>query len=651
MNNSSNTTGKLLYGILFCLAIPSLLVVWTIYLDRNLEGINFVLPEKSLLVLRIAGSIFITVGSALLSGGMLGIVQKGKGLPMNAFPPANYVSTGTFSIARHPIYTGFAVLSFGVACLSQSAVAIYYIAPIVIAGCFALIYGYERDAIEKRFGKQHHQTIIGLFGGPDRQLTLPEKIGGAITAFLPWIVIYEMDVIAGPSANWFTTRSVFDEYTPIIPESAFAYTLTYIYVGIVPFTIRLATLMRTFVLDALVAILLAGFIFLVFPFYYEGKIVAENNLATEIIHFERSIDGTSGAFPSFHVIWALIAGIHLQGPRKILNTISWFVAISICLSCILTGIHSVLDLITGAAIVVIARNRNNIWKSLNNISECIANSWREWRIGSFRIINHSIYAGLAASAGILIVAQFIPQLTLIIIIGCTSMIGAAVWGQFVEGSPKILRPFGYFGSILGGTIGVLIGLHFTTMDIIQITAPLALAAPFVQAIGRLRCLVQGCCHGRETNEVAGIHVHHSSSRICAGRSAHKNLHNTQLYSIICNVIIAGILWRLYYANVPATVIAGMYFVLTGLGRFVEENYRGEVQTKVIYGLRTYQWVSIVFVIAGAVITCTPSSSAPMFIARMDGPVIVTALSAGLVYAFAMGMDFPGSKRRFARLTG
>lgn len=649
--NGSTLLGKFLYGALFCVVIPALLFAWWFLLDKNLEPVSFIMPEKVHATLTISGSVFFIAGFFLLVTGMMALKQKGKGLPMNAFPPSEFVSSGVYSLVRHPIYTGFSLMAFGLACYSLSATAIYFIAPITIAGCLALVYGYENDAIEKHFGKHEHRTIIGFYTGPGRKLTWKEKVGGAITAFLPWIVIYEMDVFAGPSPNWFSTSTIADQYTPLIPEFAFAYTATYLFVGIVPFTIGHSKLMRKFILDAITAILIAGFIFLVFPFYYEGKTVSGNDISSSIIAFERSIDGTAGALPSFHVIWALIAALHIRGPGIAFKILSWCIAIAIVLSCFLTGIHSVMDVVAGIGVVIIARRRNEIWNSLQSISERIANSWKEWHIGPLRIINHSLYAGLSAIIGVIIIGQFIPEIFPIVIIGICSMVGAALWGQFFEGSAKMLRPFGYFGSVIGGAIGILIALTTTSANAFQLTAAIALAAPFIQAVGRLRCLVQGCCHGKASDDVIGIHAHHLSSRICAAGLGKKNIHNTQLYSIVFNILIAGILWRLYYAHVAASVITGMYFVLTGLSRFAEENYRGEPQTKIKWGLRIYQWAAIIFVIVGIALTCVPSSPGAPFSLRFDPGLLITSLASGLVYAFAMGMDFPKSTKRFSRLTG
>ena len=107
--------------------------------------------------------------------------------------------------------------------------------------------------------------------------------------------------------------------------------------------------------------------------------------------------------------------------------------------------------------------------------------------------------------------------------------------------------------------------------------------------------------------------------------------------------------RLWIAAASLTFITGALFILSGLARFVEEHYRGEPQTRVVGGLRLYQWMSIASVIVGAALTAIPSSAAP----PMQGlsiPSLGAALIAGCVAYFTYGADFPQSNRRFARLT-
>jgi prolipoprotein diacylglyceryltransferase len=176
---------------------------------------------------------------------------------------------------------------------------------------------------------------------------------------------------------------------------------------------------------------------------------------------------------------------------------------------------------------------------------------------------------------------------------------------------------------------------------------LAIAAPFAQAIGRLRCLVQGCCHGRPAAAGIGIVCTHPLSRVVrlAGLGG-QALHPTQLYSLLWNLPCGLVLLRCAMLGQPPAVVGGLYLVLAGLGRFVEEGFRGEPQARHWGGMVEYQYYAILSVLVGACVTCLPSS----WPAGTTPPWPLTGTAAmGLFVACAMGVDFPDSDRRFARL--
>jgi len=180
----------------------------------------------------------------------------------------------------------------------------------------------------------------------------------------------------------------------------------------------------------------------------------------------------------------------------------------------------------------------------------------------------------------------------------------------------------------------------------------AIACPWVQAIGRLRCLVQGCCHGRLSDSDNGIVYWSEHSRVCKISALKgKVIHNTQLYSIVSNVIIGFVVWRVWYGGATPTMVAGLYLILSGTARFVEESYRGEVQTKITGGLPIYQWAAIASMFSGALMTTFNTAET----LSIQPPQVLTSLAcmtvAGLASAFAMGMDFPKSNVPFSRLTG
>jgi prolipoprotein diacylglyceryltransferase len=226
---------------------------------------------------------------------------------------------------------------------------------------------------------------------------------------------------------------------------------------------------------------------------------------------------------------------------------------------------------------------------------------------------------------------------------------AAIWAQVIEGSEKLKRPFGYYGGLVGILFGSLTvwAMGYNGWVIIGVVS---VVMPWVQAMGRLRCLVNGCCHGRPTdNPLIGIRYFHPRSRVCTISGMKGEwLHPTQLYSILWLMLVGAVLLRLWQYHFTAPFIFGIYLILTSLGRFVEEAYRGETQTPVIKGLRLYQWTAIISLVTGIAMTTlhiNPADIQPGF----NWPSVVVALASGFFIFFAMGVDFPYSNARFSRL--
>jgi prolipoprotein diacylglyceryltransferase len=126
------------------------------------------------------------------------------------------------------------------------------------------------------------------------------------------------------------------------------------------------------------------------------------------------------------------------------------------------------------------------------------------------------------------------------------------------------------------------------------------------------------------------------------------LHPTQLYSIGTNIIAGLILIRLFNIGMPSSFIIGIYFILNGLGRFVEESFRGEAQTPYWAGMRIYQWIAIINILIGAFFTAIPNSGVLSFQANIES--LFMAIVMGILVTIVSGVDFPESNRRFARLT-
>jgi hypothetical protein len=308
--------------------------------------------------------------------------------------------------------------------------------------------------------------------------------------------------------------------------------------------------------------------------------------------------------------------------------------------------HYVADVVAAFVLSPVILEPERAWETARRAAERLANSWREWRLGPVRFINHGLYAGAAAlvQASVLFAAAGRGREWVGLVIALSGLVGAGLWAQLVEGSSRLRRPFGFYGGLIGVGVACLLFPDRWTL-----LGASCLAAPWMQAIGRLRCLVNGCCHGHRTSAGIGIHVTNPRSRVTRlADLAGVPIHATQLYSILANVLLGLLVARLWVSGCPLALVCGVYCLGNGLARFVEEGYRGERQTPVIAGLRLYQWLAMATVVIGAVFTVLDSPEPPALPFTL-AQVALAAAFACLAGA-AMGVDFPEKDAAFARLT-
>jgi prolipoprotein diacylglyceryltransferase len=391
-------------------------------------------------------------------------------------------------------------------------------------------------------------------------------------------------------------------------------------------------------------------LYLALPFAAPPRAFTPQTALGHLLAWERTLDNAGGAFPAFHVIWALLAAAVFarRWPVSAWLWRAW--AVVVALSCVATGQHPIADVLGGFATVWLVSRVPALWEAIRVTGERIANSWREWRFGPVRVMSHGSYvsAGAFLALWIAITLAGPTSAAPILVAAVAAVVGAALWAQFIEGSPQLLRPFGFYGGLLGGTLGATAAPLFGTSPWLVLAA-FSAAGPLAQGMGRLRCLVQGCCHGRPASEAIGIRYEHARSRVCRFTEwTGVPLHPTPIYSILWNAVVALAITRLWLLRAPLHLIAGLYFILTGLGRFVEEAWRGEPQTPVRAGLRLYQWAAVASVLTGILMTALGTSE-PAPAARTEWNAALVSALLGAIVWFAMGVDFPDSKRRFSRL--
>ena len=587
---------------------------------------------------------------------MIALIRRGDGLPMNAFPPKKLVETGIYAWLGQPIYVGAVAVCAGVSIAAGSAGGLWLVTPLVALGAVMLTFGHERLDLLRRFGTLP-TPLIGLPVEGCHPVSLVGRAGTFVFVFVPWMLLYAA-VTSLPESSDTVSAYLRAELTwPLIPWTESLYASAYVVVLFAFLRRQSSSALRRLALDGIVATWTIGLLWFTLPVIaaprpLEG--VGDSIWATMLRH-ERSADDPFGygAFPSFHVAWTCLAAAALARARasRMAVLLLWVWAIGVSISCVTTGMHAVLDVIAGFAAFVVVDRRRAVWRAILNASERLANAWREWHIGPIRVINHGFFGFAAALAGCSIVMALlgVGRWFEMWVIGISCVVTAALWAQIVEGESVSLRPFGYYGAVVGALIGGAI-LSLLDRNAIETWAAFSIANPWIQAFGRGRCLIQGCCHGTPCPAAVGIVVRHPRSRVV--RLAHLGgtpVYPTQTFSIVANIVSALILYRLWSIEVPAPVLLGMYLVLAGAARFVEEAYRGEPQTPRYGGLAIYQWNALVSFALGLVFLAWPGAPLPPA-AGLGWSGAFVALAFALLVGIVMGVDSPRSTRRFGRLT-
>jgi protein-S-isoprenylcysteine O-methyltransferase Ste14 len=630
------------YAAFFVVALPLLLAVWAWRLDRIVHLPTWGVPGTGVVLAAAGLALMITATSALWA--------FGRGLPMSPFPPERLVTRGAYGLVAHPIYLGAVCTCAGLAIAAQSPSGLWIVSPVLAAAAAAFVLGYERDVTFHRFGAPA-PSLLRVAPASDAVPRMSARLAFYPVVFLPWLVAYEAVNRLGPPADARSTYLAWESSIPVVAWTEVVYAATYLFVLFAPIVAGRERDLRRLALRGLGATAAIVMFYLLVPLIAPAKPFPADSFWTYLLALERAVSSRpTAALPAFHVVWACLAcEVYIaRWPRARFAFVALAAAIGV--SCVTVGLHSALDVAAGFLAYLLVARAGGLWRWLCRATEIVANSWSEWHLGPVRLLSHGVFAaiGAAAGAGVAVHVAGSGELWWIVAMTFGAEAGAAIWAQMLEGSPQLLRPYGYFGGVAGiivvGTVAAAV-----SHDAWLLVAAMAVGGCFAQAIGRLRCLIQGCCHGRPVDSPWGIRYMHPRSRVLrlAGLGG-VPLHPAPLYSILSTVVTGCVLLRLWAIGVPLTFVAGSYLILIGLARFVEEHYRGEPQTACVGGLRLYQWLAILFVAAGAVVTSLGGARATLPPLLDPGVLPVLVAIAAVSYP-AFGVDLPGSNRRFSRL--
>jgi hypothetical protein len=637
--------GPLLYGLFFCGVVPVLLVVVA---AQTASWTTLAVPAPWV------GWLAAATGAAVMSAGLHGLIVFGRGLPMNAYPPAIWVRRGVYRWLEHPIYLGFVLLVCGVSTLCASASGVWIVTPLAALGCIALLAGYELPATARRFGDDRPRALWTLPAAVDATPTAAQRLAVYPLLFGPWLVGYEAFVLIGPPSDAFSVVFALEASWPVIEWTEVIYAGCYVWIAAAPLWLRTQAQLRALIQCGWLGSAIGFGLFAVVPAIAPWRPFVPATWLGELILFERSKDSIAAALPSFHAFWGWIAAALTARAWPRLRAAAWMAGGAVAVSCVTTGTHATLDVLAGSALAALAWQRERVWRGVLQRYEALANSWTAWHIGRLRIISHAPLAALAACIGVAVAAAFAPPKAtwVVALAALCALLGGALWAQWVEGSPRLLRPFGFFGAVVGYGFGAVVFCVLLGVDLNEVAAATALGAPWAIALGRLRCAVQGCCHGRPAlRPHCGVVHENPHSRVCALATLRGvPLHPTPLYALLAHAVIGVLLLRLAWVGWSGSMLLATFVVLTAIERFAEEAYRGEPQTAYWRGLSLYQWLALGLCAIGIALAFV-APGAPVAVGPVESAELALVLIAGTLAGLAMGVDVPASKLPFARLTG
>ena len=159
--------------------------------------------------------------------------------------------------------------------------------------------------------------------------------------------------------------------------------------------------------------------------------------------------------------------------------------------------------------------------------------------------------------------------------------------------PRLLQGgFVFYGGLIGGVIGLYVYSKSFKISFKELCMVLIPVVPVFHSIGRIGCLLAGCCYGREYNGFGSI-TFYNSDLAPNGMP----LFPMQIVESICNLTIFTIILLTYkrFKGTYKTIV--LYCVLYSIVRFVLEFFRGDVARGIIV-LSTSQWISIALFIIG-----------------------------------------------------
>lgn len=189
------------------------------------------------------------------------------------------------------------------------------------------------------------------------------------------------------------------------------------------------------------------------------------------------------------------------------------------------------------------------------------------------------------------------------IVGARALYVITYWRRDFQGQPLseifMVHHGGlvFHGGFIAATLAGFAWASWKRLPSWTLADILAPSIAFGHAIGRIGCLVNGCCYGRQCDLPWGIRypgIHETRG---------VPVHPTQIYEAVLSALIGGVLARGFSRRRFDGQIFAIYLMAYGLARGAVEFFRGDYPDSALYFSRITpaHWISAGLVVLGIIL--------------------------------------------------
>jgi phosphatidylglycerol:prolipoprotein diacylglycerol transferase len=220
-------------------------------------------------------------------------------------------------------------------------------------------------------------------------------------------------------------------------------------------------------------------------------------------------------------------------------------------------------------------------------------------LGIWTASRRALRVGIAAEK----IIELGPWLLIGAILGARAFYVLSYWQVEFAGKPiinifKVRTGLVYYGGLIGASLATIIKAVLSKMPLWKLADILAPSIALGHAIGRLGCLMTGCCYGRACDLPWAI-------RFPEGHETHPldkpatPVHPTQIYESLLNLALYGALAWLFRRKKFDGQVFAIYLVSYAVLRSFVELFRGDYLVRYLGGIATpAQLVSIGIFLVG-----------------------------------------------------